>query len=349
MSENPQHQYQKNTEAALGAHSQKQQKAARNLDTHQPSAYPRQHQTANDSLKTHPAYHAHRAERQKEMLKEKQAVLNKPEPDHYKGHDTAREYDKFIGREYEQRGAKAFDTKQKIMETDRKAYTALRSAGHHNTDVEKTIGQRSLNTFDASQKHRQEYGRHVGDHTKHTPQAMRDMHHNQTLRARHNMQGDKRLQSVEVAKRLEAIDKQENIYNAERVHNPKAVSSGEIYRSNYGVRCQYNKGESGERRDTQLAKSHVDDKPGNIPHATSVVKNHSPHAAQHYAPKKQHEYAESKATQAYREQQHEQRPDHHREANRKYASSESYYQNQRQAYYQQYGSRTQAQTQSHTR
>jgi hypothetical protein len=291
-------------------------------------------ETTEAVMESHPTT----GERRRAALDRKTKVLETPEHNDYRGHDTGWEYDKYIARHREDKGDTAFDNKEKIIDVDRKAYCALRSAGHDRQNTEKAIGERSLNSLGRSADEQRQYGSYVVRQTENQPEAVQAIDRNRQLRSRHGLAGDNRLQSTEIAQRREEITKQPNVYSAERVHDPKQVRSAEIYRSNYQSRQDRKLAESGTRRDTELAKTHVDDRPENIPAAGKVLASNSPNAANYYSPKKQEEYGQAVAAKAYLEQQQEQRPDPQRESlNHRYASSESHYHNTRQAYYQHHG------------
>lgn len=270
----------------------------------------------------------------KAELEKKLKTLHQEEAPSYRGEDTKREYDKFIGRQYEMRKDKPFKDPVTTLETDRQAYHDLRSAGHDRKAIEQAIGAKSLNTLDlnAHSKARQEYATHISKYTEQDRSICQNsIQDNQQLRTKHGLKDDKRLQSTEIAQRLEKSQTQENIYSEKRMLDSNRVTGGEMYRSNYQVRQEHRRGELGERRDINLAKSHIDGSKNNISHAGKIVASNSPQAAQMYSPKQQEKYGNGIAVKAYNEQQDEQRPEKQRlNAGDRYATSESHFQRERQ-------------------
>lgn len=330
----PEEQRQRTTQAVVGVQRKDFQETAKRLESKPSTTYQDSRDTAHAVVQNQPSItNARKAE-----LEKKVKTLYKEEGPSYRGEDTGREYDKFIARQHEVRGNKPFKDSMTTLETDQKAYEALRSAGHNRTSVEQAIGARSFNTQGCSDKDKQTYGTHIGTYTEHNRTVANTIQKNQQLRAKHGLQNDKRLQSTEIAGRKERIASQSNVWSPERANDARRVSGAEIYRSNRGVSEQKHPGLSEKRRDIELAKPHIDGRENNIKHSGQILAAHSPVAANHYSPKKQSEYGYATAKQAHKEQDIEPRPDNERASKTdRYVSSESYYQSKRQAYYQHNG------------
>ncbi|MDY6936924.1 MAG: hypothetical protein SWY16_04585 [Cyanobacteriota bacterium] len=344
----PEEQRQQTTQAVVGVQRKDFQETAKRLASKPSTTYQDSRDTAQAVLQNRPSI----ADARKAELEKKVKTLHKEEGPSYRGDDTGREYDKFIARQHEIRGNKPFKDSMTTLETDRRAYHALRSAGHDRKAIEQAIAVKSLNTLDLNKrdKVRQEYGAHIGTYTEHDrSMGQNSIQDNQRLRGKHGLKDDKRLQSTEIAQRLEKSQTQENIYSQKRMLDSNRVTGGEMYRSNYQVRQEHRRGESGERCDINLAKSHIDGRKDNIPHAGKIVASNSPQAAQMYSPKQQEKYGNGIAVKAHNEQQHEQRSERHRlNAGNRYATSESQFQRERQ-FYRQYVSNQQSHTHTRTR
>ena len=282
-------------------------------------------------------------------IQQKLDVLHSKDPEGYQGHDTAREYDKFVGREYERAKMalegkktpaevqKAFrDRPKAVLALDRKAAFHLAEAGHSPESIRRVIASRSLRTKGLSPQDAQLYARQVANRLKEPAVQKRLEQSKQVRNQRKVPENDRRLQRMDVSKREHAINRAENIYSAKRlndINRATKVRDPEIFRSNYKERRAQVLGESQQRVDIELSKPFLrTDSRKSVEHAGKIVGDTSPNAArQSYSPKKQREYGVAQAKKAYDSQDFNQRPERckYKLSAERYAHSAAQYQQQR--------------------
>lgn len=268
-----------------------------------------------------------------QAIKQKQAVLHSKDPKGYLGHDTAREYDKFVANEIEKRGDNVVGNKAAIENVDKRAARRLLAANHKREDVQKTIGNRSLNSLGKSTQEKSAYGQ---ERTTAAVRSSRDHQRvivsSKALRTRQNVpDNDCRLQSMEVARRQDVIDQTKNVNSLDRVletRSGKAVNSGDIYRSNHQERTRQIAGETPERRDIELSKTHLTNDARSISHTGKVLGSQSPDVArEHYSHRQQQQLGQARAAEGFKQNIQKDRPENtkHKLNNERYVASEAQY------------------------
>lgn len=266
-------------------------------------------------------------------IKQKQAVLHSKDPKGYLGHDTAREYDKFVANEIEKRGKGVVGNKDAIKNVDKRAARRLLAANHKPEDVQRAIADRSLNSLGKNSEEKAIYGK---DRTAVAVRSSRDHQRvivsSKALRARQNVAiNDHRLQSMEIARRQDAINQTKNVNSLDRVLETRpgrAVDSGNIYRSNHRERTQYIAGETPERRDIELSKTHLTQDVQSISHAGKVLGSQSPDIArEHYSHSKQQQLGQARAAEGFKHniQNDKQENTKHKLSGERYVASEAQY------------------------
>lgn len=265
-------------------------------------------------------------------IKEKQAVLNSKDPKGYMGHNTAREYDKFVANQVEKKGEEIISSKNSIQHLDRRAARALLAANHSPKDIQKAISRRSLNTLGKGTQEKAVYGKERATAATKSPRDQRILVENKELRTRQSVpSNDRRLQSMEVARRQNAIDQTKNVNSLDRVLETrpgKAVESNNIYRSNHKERTQHIAGETPERRDIELSKTHLTHDARSVSHAGKVLSSQSPDIArEHYSHNKQKQLGQARAAKGFKQNIQNERQENtkHKLNGERYVASESQY------------------------
>lgn len=263
---------------------------------------------------------------QDKVLQEQLKTLHTKEPPNYKGHDTEREYDKYVARSYEKA---LIDPKNKgksaqlqkdyrhnpniLLGIDKRAAVRLAEAGHSDVAIRNAIARRSPLARNLPSSIQSNYTRKVTQHLK--SKGVQDrIDQARQVKERYGLKSDRSLQKLEAAKRDHAV---RNVRDVHAQTKGAPIKEKEVFQSNYRARDSRGIAESRERHNIEVTKAHLPAKDHQsrdaIKHAGGIA-SRSPDAAAHsYSPRQQQQYGRAIAYHAAHSESINQTPEKNRE------------------------------------
>lgn len=212
------------------------------------------------------------------------------EPKQYKGEDTDREFRKSLGHDAELYGKQKLTTDKQLINSDLRAVTRLREAGHSYDEIHRSSQKEGLAVQGVNDPAlKKEYADFLTQTIKETKSAQNKIQESQTLRAKHGLSDDKRIQTSDVARRRDKIANQKTPQEMRDTIPEKSITTSDVLRSNYKSReTDPNpsiRTEGVLKRNTQLARCHLDQGKSDASIAKSVSGTCPEIANRCYSPK----------------------------------------------------------------